>query len=182
MTIRKRKADPKLTAPNSFMRQQMCLTHEDYATLQARRLESLVCEQYWLIREAPKTFIRNQRDEDGYLLLQGNMDFPMPLLLDPDKILSLADCIEKPVPKLLCYVLADEDRILGVTRSSGGSGTYAQIGIFKSPEDELAGPITGPLIKRGYDGHVYYMGRVYDLLLAMREVEIISLWEECEDT
>lgn len=178
MTMRKKKTDPKLHTPNAFLQRQLGLVPGSTPELMLRRFESLVCEQIWLAKETPTRIIRNLRDADGYLLLK-DVEFPITLLTDWGKKLSLSACLAEPMSRLLWDPLfGEEERVLAVARWSGGNGPYAQVGILKHPKDVLRGKMVGSLIKRDHEGHVYYFGRLFDLLTAMFDAELLPPWEE----
>lgn len=172
--MRKKRADPELYTPNPHVQNQQGLASGSMVELKARKFESLVCEQIWLAGETPPYIIKSLRDGDGYLQFS-NLTLPMSLLIAERKPLSLAGCRKNPVPRLL---RTEEDRALAVFPWSGGKSPFAQVGIFKSSEDELQGYISKTLIKREHDGHVYYMGRLFDLLTIMSAAGLLSPGED----
>jgi len=164
--VTKKKTDPKLTTSNAYLQHTLGLASGSLGTLMGRRFESLICEQIWLAKKAPPKFIRSQKDGDGYLKLD-DIVFPVPVFVAPKKSLNWLDLIEKPMSKLCWNVMNMEAEALGVTHWAGSRGSYAQMGILKRPEDDLRGYMEAPLIRRGYDGDVYYLGRLFDILQAM---------------
>ena len=129
MVMRKKKTDPKLFTPNAYIQNQLGLASGSMAELMTRRFTSLVCEQCWLARKMPSRFVKELRDGDGYLRLK-DLTFPMRLLVDQTKSLSLTDCREKPMLQLLLDPIFEvEERILVVVPWTGGKSSYAQVGI-----------------------------------------------------
>lgn len=177
--MRKRKTDPQLLTPNAFMQVQMDIISESMSDMMELRFESLICEQIWLVRKSPPYFIRNLRDSDGYLELR-DLTAPTDLHVDQTKRLSLTDCREKPMSRLLWDPVSEEDRILAVTSWTGGLSPFAQVAILKRPDDELGIHAAG-LIKREYEGHVYYMGRFFDVLTAMFNAGLLPPWTKEDD-
>lgn len=178
--MRKKKTDPELHTPNPFLQQQQGAVSGSMPELMMRRLESLVCEQILLIRKAPPRFIKDLRDADGYLLLQ-DLDLPMTLYLYRVKKLSWPDCKEKPIRRLIPDDMADEECALAVAGWAGGYGEYAQIGIFKCPEGVQLDCKAGTLIKREHEVHVYYVGRLFDLLTAMSAAGLLPPWKDATE-
>ena len=136
----------------------------------------MVSEQIRQATGTPAKFIRKQRDGDGYLRLE-DIKFPMPLAVNLRRPTSWEEVTKSSISELCKPTVMTEERMLAVLPWRGSGGMYAQFGIFKSPEDELQGFIEGPLVKRGHDGHVYYLGRLFDVLKAMVTVGLLPRFD-----
>jgi hypothetical protein len=104
---------------------------------------------------------------------KGDLLFPMPVYLASWRTVDFWDFEKVPIPDICWADITKADRALGVGRATS-QNLWDLMGIFKSPKDELAGYVDGPVIKRGHEGFTYYMGELVPLLRAMVQRGVVS--------